>query len=60
MKSEKYYMISHTRNLKKIIQMNLFTKQTDFKNKLTVNKGDKLGDVDWGYGIGLCIPLYME
>ena len=36
-------------------------RHTDFKSKLMVTKGDRWrGGMDWGFGIGMHILLYME
>ena len=47
-----------------MIQMKLFTDRNrlkDFKNKLMVAKGERLGrEVDWGFGTGICTLLYMK
>ena len=44
-------------------QMNLLNRHrlTDFENKLTVTKGNRLYErMNWRFGIGICTLLYME
>ena len=46
---------------KKMIQMNLFIKQKYRLQKQLMIKGERSqGRMDWGFGIGICILLYME
>ena len=52
-------MISHMWNLKKMIQINLFTKQTPRHRKLMVTKGEGRGTT-WEFGINIYTLLYIK
>ena len=63
---DKYHMISLTCGIlkKKRYKRTYLQKRnrlTDFKNEVTVTKGDRWwGGMDWGFGMGVCTLLYVE
>ena len=59
---DKYHMISHMRNQKRIIQMILFTKQKQthrLRDELTATRG-KGGGIDWEFEIDMYTLLYLK
>ena len=49
------------RNLKKMIQMNLFTKQTHRCREQTYGyQGERQGGTDWEFGIDMYTLLYFK